>query len=501
MSFTVRWCIENFFLYWKNRKESLVSPEFIVGCLNNTKWSLCLYKNEKWSGNYIGIFLQPTDSFLESFDVNFQLSIVAPDGTPLKTYEVAQKSLLSGVGIENSQFLEQNEVLLEQRAGFLPEETLTVQCQLWNNDMQKSDSENSYIHTRVEIEQNDFIGDVKEFGLLQANQKIPIVLRPDVNNKALISMNITISDVCSGEYITVEINPIYDLKIKMSYCKYYILDITGKKVECGQDEEPFGSHSKFILFFTKSQLMKRYLRYLPSGVLTLGCECIFLTGLISQKLEENNSSLDFPSAKNLVTINEMLAKNTENVFSCTNDLRNDLHCLYDDGLFSDVKLRTDNETFAAHRLILSARSPVFKAMFSNDMKEKTKECIDVPDIDSSTVRQFLLYLYTDSLGNLQWEPASKLYIAADKYAVLSLRNKCSSILKRNLCPSNACEILVLADMHNDVDLKNHAQNFILEHDKVLLLSDEWRGFMKDYLHLASEIMYMDLERKIRDQKV
>ncbi|GBN35691.1 TD and POZ domain-containing protein 5 [Araneus ventricosus] len=501
MSFTVRWCIENFFLYWKNRKEALVSPELIVGCLNNTKWSLCLYKNELWSGNYIGIFLQPTDAFLESFDVDFQLSILASDGTSLKTYEVTQKSLLSGVGIENSQFLEQNDVLLKQRAEFLPEETLTVQCQLWNNDMRKSDSENCFIRTRVEVEQKEFIGDVEGFSFLQANQKIPIVLRSDVNNKPLISINITVSDACGGEHITIEINPIYGLKMKMSSCKYYILDTTGKKVECGQDEESFGSPSKFLLFLTKSQLMARNLRYLPNDVLTLGCECIFLTGVISQRLEQNNSGLDFSPAISHVNGNEMLATNTEGPLYCTNDLRNDMQCLYNDGFFSDVKLRIDTETFTAHRLILSARSPVFKAMFSNDMKEKTKECVDVPDIDSATGRRLLLYLYTDSLENLQWEPASQLYVAADKYAVLSLRNKCSSILKRNLCPSNACGILVLADMHNDVDLKTHVQNFILDHDQVLLLSDEWKDFMKGYLHLASEIMYMDLERKIGHKKI
>ena len=38
--------------------------------------------------------------------------------------------------------------------------------------------------------------------------------------------------------------------------------------------------------------------------------------------------------------------------------------------FTDIKIQCENEVFDCHQFILSARSPVFKAMFQADMNEK-----------------------------------------------------------------------------------------------------------------------------------
>ncbi|GIY19768.1 speckle-type POZ protein-like A [Caerostris extrusa] len=119
----------------------------------------------------------------------------------------------------------------------------------------------------------------------------------------------------------------------------------------------------------------------------------------------------------------------------------------------DVKLRTGAETFPAHWFILSARSPVFRAMLQSDVNEKAQDCIDIEDVDAETVRRMLLYMYTDACEDLQWESASKLYAAADKYQILSLKEECSSFLMSNLDTANACDALMIADLHKDEHLK------------------------------------------------
>ncbi|GFR29110.1 tdpoz3 [Trichonephila clavata] len=78
------------------------------------------------------------------------------------------------------------------------------------------------------------------------------------------------------------------------------------------------------------------------------------------------------------------------------DLKEDFETLYAEGILSDVKLRTANFTFQAHKNILSVRSPVFRAMFTTEMKEKTQECIDIPDLEDDTLHKMLLYVYTNS---------------------------------------------------------------------------------------------------------
>ncbi|CAL1298355.1 unnamed protein product [Larinioides sclopetarius] len=132
-------------------------------------------------------------------------------------------------------------------------------------------------------------------------------------------------------------------------------------------------------------------------------------------------------------------------------LKQDLTTLHGDQLFCDTKLQTDTETFPAHRCVLSARSPVFKKMFTTDMKEKAGESINIPDISSDTIRRMLQFLYTDCTGVLDLQSAKDLYIASDKYDIATLKQRCSFFMKKNLCSSNVCEILVLADMHQDKD--------------------------------------------------
>lgn len=49
---------------------------------------------------------------------------------------------------------------------------------------------------------------------------------------------------------------------------------------------------------------------------------------------------------------------------------------------SDVSFEVDGEIFAAHKLVLAARSPVFKAQLFGPMKEKSMQCIKVEDMEA-----------------------------------------------------------------------------------------------------------------------
>ena len=49
---------------------------------------------------------------------------------------------------------------------------------------------------------------------------------------------------------------------------------------------------------------------------------------------------------------------------------------------TDVNFEVDGEIFAAHKLVLAARSPVFRAQLFGPMKEKSTQCIKVEDIEA-----------------------------------------------------------------------------------------------------------------------
>ena len=65
---------------------------------------------------------------------------------------------------------------------------------------------------------------------------------------------------------------------------------------------------------------------------------------------------------------------------------------------NDVEFLVGEKSFWAHRFIVSARSPVFAAMFSSDMIEATKGKVEIVDTEADVFETFLKFLYTVPVG-------------------------------------------------------------------------------------------------------
>ncbi|GBO20801.1 TD and POZ domain-containing protein 3 [Araneus ventricosus] len=97
--------------------------------------------------------------------------------------------------------------------------------------------------------------------------------------------------------------------------------------------------------------------------------------------------------------------------------------------FADVTIKCDGVSIPAHNLILSARSPVFAAMFANPMKESRENEVEITDIDVSTIRALLIFMYTGKTSQLTASSVADLMFAADKYQLPGLKTACSYFLK------------------------------------------------------------------------
>ena len=75
----------------------------------------------------------------------------------------------------------------------------------------------------------------------------------------------------------------------------------------------------------------------------------------------------------------------------------ELDSLIVDGHLSDVVLCVKNQPFPVHRAILAARSPVFRAMFTSNMKESVAEEIQIEEIKPDVMEEFLRCVYTDQV--------------------------------------------------------------------------------------------------------
>ncbi|GIY36950.1 hypothetical protein CEXT_99741 [Caerostris extrusa] len=79
--------------------------------------------------------------------------------------------------------------------------------------------------------------------------------------------------------------------------------------------------------------------------------------------------------------------------NASSSLIEDLKALHKKAILCDIELQTATEKFQGHKMILSARSPEFRAIFTNG----TIECLDIQDVDANTMHHLLLYMYTDTL--------------------------------------------------------------------------------------------------------
>lgn len=166
----------------------------------------------------------------------------------------------------------------------------------------------------------------------------------------------------------------------------------------------------------------------------------------------------------------------------------DLKKLFMEEKISDVTVVVGDRKIPCHKVILAARSPVLSRMFQSEMVENFTNEIIITDVEVSTVLPFLTYIYTAKVELKEVNSVIELYKVADKYEVLDLKGKCRLYLQSNLNFKNFKDILVVADMHSDEELKKFIKTFICNNASEILSQKEWRELIDNRPYLASEIL-------------
>ncbi|CAO2209725.1 unnamed protein product [Urochloa humidicola] len=149
------------------------------------------------------------------------------------------------------------------------------------------------------------------------------------------------------------------------------------------------------------------------------------------------------------------------------DLSENLGKLLETGEGSDVAFKVGEEIFRAHKIVLGARSPVFKAELYGPLGEKDRELITIEDMQPAIFKALLYFMYRDSLpdvGDLgldeREEMAKHLLVAADRYGVDRLKVVCEGLLERRLDVKNVAATLALADQYHCSKLRDSCIEFI-----------------------------------------
>ncbi|GBN07327.1 TD and POZ domain-containing protein 1 [Araneus ventricosus] len=469
---TFQWKIENISHYWWLPVGDLMeSPPFIADAVECTKWRLWLCPRGDEDENDVGVYLYRDKdcSGPDIVEVKFQLAIFGKCDSFLT--EISDLERFAKAKHLEITFDARERIFLTDREAFLPEDTLTVECTLQKAEETLVKSKHVFARTVWNGNKRSFDWRIDEFSTAQPG------IRKNYKDD-LIEFDLVLNEDFEKR-MDIEIIS-FDDNIRYISWNTSIIDSEGETENCGIKKcflhDLMNGILPPTLYFPK-MLLENKSRWLPNDVLSLNFKFAFL-------ITEH-----FYCGKNSKLEDEMVGKEKS---QSTAVLIEELKSLCIDGIFSDTELRTSTKTFPAHKAILSARSPVFRNMFSHDMKEKISGHVDITDFEDDTVHRMLLFIYTAVTDDLHLESASKLYAAADKYHILTLKSRCSSFLKENLCPANACGILVLADLHNDDDLKSVVEDYILEQRKQIFSSQEWKDFMSSHIKLAADVMYKRL---------
>ncbi|CAN6299353.1 unnamed protein product [Urochloa humidicola] len=162
---------------------------------------------------------------------------------------------------------------------------------------------------------------------------------------------------------------------------------------------------------------------------------------------------------------------------------------------ADVTFQVAGEAFSAHRILLAARSRVFKAELMGKMRESTAtgDCIRIDDMLPQVFKVLLHFIYTDSLPLMEQEEvamAQHLLEAADRYDMERLKRICEDKLCRHLGVSTAATTLVLAEQHHCRGLKEACIEFLVSRHVLeeVMATDGFEHLTKSCPALVKEIM-------------
>ncbi|XP_041987584.1 kelch-like protein diablo [Aricia agestis] len=138
----------------------------------------------------------------------------------------------------------------------------------------------------------------------------------------------------------------------------------------------------------------------------------------------------------------------------------------------DVVLNVASRKLFAHRVILSACSPYFRAMFTGELAESRATEVTIRDVDESAMEQLVEFCYTAHIV-VEESNVQALLPAACLLQLAEIQDVCCEFLKRQLDCSNCLGIRAFADTHSCRDLLRIADKFTQQNFPEVMESEEF----------------------------
>ena len=150
-----------------------------------------------------------------------------------------------------------------------------------------------------------------------------------------------------------------------------------------------------------------------------------------------------------------------------------------------------------------SQSPVFKAMFDTDSKEKEENVVIIKDSTKDALQAFLDYLYNiwrEECSSPNLELTFGLLNLANKYQVDQLLHGCMDTLLEIMDNGNVLKIMAVVDKFElGSDMTDMVMKFIKEKIKVVAKNEDWAAFLSDHPSLVADLV-LDMRQDIKGLK-
>ncbi|KAF8790313.1 hypothetical protein HNY73_005356 [Argiope bruennichi] len=293
--FIITWRIKNFSFCWHKEEEEISCPEFNIKGIDGSKWKLYLFpraSKSKMSWSIACYLHLEKENGPRRVKIAYELSALGCDGLPLET-ETCTDCFMQENDWSLPLILQQKTVFLEKRDEFLPKDTLTIRCRIWQINQGNITAERYIATTRIEIEK------VPLFGIVRKTRS-----RKNVENKYRVEFlqestetPVFINIKCINGSPYAEIHP-KGHELKFCKCKMNFTNDSGMEVL--EAEDAFLFRLDLIPLYEKmpvwmfpllptSKNENYYPQYgLEMNNLALRCEIAYSTGIMSEKFKNNH---------------------------------------------------------------------------------------------------------------------------------------------------------------------------------------------------------------------
>ncbi|ELT96549.1 hypothetical protein CAPTEDRAFT_106678, partial [Capitella teleta] len=149
--------------------------------------------------------------------------------------------------------------------------------------------------------------------------------------------------------------------------------------------------------------------------------------------------------------------------------------------FCDITLVVDDVSFPCHKVILSAASTYFSAMFQSGMKEANADKVQLKFCEAETMKVLLEYFYTGSIA-INEDNCQALIEAAGHLNLEDAKIDCETYMVSQIDSPNCIGFLRFAKAHDLKELLQTSQRHLLDNfEEVVMKSEEFVEMSEDEL--------------------